>query len=219
MAETPVLQQADPLTAALLMTAVKALFAAIPKFSAVDARGRADFGPAPHIFIANHTSHVDTLTLWACLPPDVRRETHPVAALDYWGATPLRRHIALRGLRAVLLDRSGTTPRERLLDPALAALRAGDSLILFPEGTRGHDDQPGPFKAGLFHLAQQMPQASIVPVYLGNTRRSLPKGSWLPVPLICSARFGAPLQLLTDESKDVFLARAREAVIALSTPG
>lgn len=219
MAEPLAVQKGDVLTAALLMAAVKALFAAIPKFSALDARGQPDFGHGPHIFIANHTSHVDTLTLWACLPPEVRRETHPVAALDYWGATALRRHIALRGLRAVLLDRSGSTPKDRLLDPALGALRAGGSLILFPEGTRGQDDQPGPFKAGLFHLAQQLPQASIVPVYLGNTRRSLPKGSWLPVPLICSARFGAPLQLQAEETKEVFLVRARDAVIALSTLG
>lgn len=207
---------AQSLTAAALMLAVKTLFAAIPEFTARDDQGLPDFGQAPRIFIANHTSHVDTLTLWACLPAYLRAQTRPVAALDYWGATPLRRHIALRGLRAVLLDRSGSTPRDRVLAPAEDALRTGSSLILFPEGTRGADDTPGPFKAGIYHLALQTPGVSIVPVYLGNTRRSLPKGSWLPVPLICTARFGKPLRLEDGETKEAFLCRARDAVMALS---
>ncbi len=211
--------RASTMTAAALMVAVKVLFAALPKFAAREDRGLPDFGNAPRIFIANHTSHVDTLTLWACLPAYLRAQTRPVAALDYWGATHLRRHISLRGLRAVLIDRSGGTPKTRVLKPAQDALRAGSSLILFPEGTRGSSDIPGPFKAGLYHLAQQAPNVSIVPVYLDNTRRSLPKGSWLPVPLICTARFGKPFLLEPGEAKDDFLARARSTVMALNSRG
>lgn len=218
MTETPAPSPANTLTALALLVAVKALFAAVPTFTARDGSGLPDLGAAPRIFIANHTSHVDTLTLWACLPADLRANTCPVAALDYWGANAIRRHIALRGLRAVLLDRSGETPKERVLDPALAALRAGLSLIFFPEGTRGADDTPTAFKAGLYHLARAHPRVNIIPVYLGNTRRSLPKGSLLPVPLICTARFGAPFQIQSDESKDDFLDRARSLVTQLGSP-
>ncbi len=208
---------ANPLTAAALMIIVKTLLAALPEFAARADGGLPDFGNAPRIFIANHTSHVDTLTLWACLPAYLRAQTRPVAALDYWGATRLRRHIALRGLRAVLINRSGHTPKTHVLKPAQDALRAGSSLILFPEGTRGSNDRLGPFKAGLYHLAQQMPNVSIIPVYLSNTRRSLPKGGWLPVPLICTARFGKPFTLKPGEDKERFLARARDTVTALGS--
>jgi hypothetical protein len=55
-----------------------------------------------------------------------------------------------------------------------------------------------------------------VPVFLDNLRRALPKGSLLPVPISCIARFGAPLQLAERETKQVFLERTRKAVDALA---
>ena len=179
------------------------------------------FGCAPEarqrIYFANHTSHLDTVLMWAALPPTLRARTHPVAAADYWGHGVLRRHVALRVLNAVLIDRRGGA-REAggPLAPLRAALTAGDSLIIFPEGTRGAERIPGDFKSGLYHLARDYPQVELVPVYLDNLRQSLPKGSLLPVPISCAVRFGTPLVLGPDEDRPSFLRRARDAVIALS---
>ncbi len=168
------------------------------------------------IYFANHTSHIDTLAVWAALPDDIRRRTRPVAARDYWGGTPLRRYIALRILNAVLIDRTRSDPDTDPLAPLREALAQGDSLILFPEGTRQAQDVPGPFKSGLFWLADAFPSVDLVPIYLDNLHRSMPKGSFVPVPVICTPRFGPALDRLPGESKDDFLARARQAVIDLA---
>ena len=85
-----------------------------------------------------------------------------------------------------------------------------------PEGTRSHGEEPAAFKPGIYHLAKAFPEVELVPVYLDNLRRSLPKGSLVPVPLNCDARFGCPIQLEEGEAKPSFLERARAAVVALS---
>ncbi len=166
------------------------------------------------IYFANHSSHLDTILVWAAMPPHLRRRVRPVAAADYWGKGALQRRIALGTLNAVLIERQmrGSDP----LEPLRTALAAGDSLIFFPEGTRGTDEAPSAFKAGLYHLAKSFPEVELVPVFLDNLRRALPKGSLVPVPLSCVARFGCPIQLGAGEAKPDFLARARNAVVALS---
>ena len=118
---------------------------------------------------------------------------------------------------ALLIDRERTDPDADPLAPLDDALRAGESLILFPEGTRGKEREPGPFKSGLFHLAQRHPGVEFVPVYLDNLWRSMPKGAHIPVPLTCVVRFGEPLVRVDREEKPAFLARARDAVVALVT--
>ncbi|WP_205479279.1 lysophospholipid acyltransferase family protein [Sphingomonas arenae] len=166
------------------------------------------------IYFANHSSHLDTIILWAAMPPDLRRRTRPVAAADYWGKGAVNRYIAVNILNAVLIERNarGSDPLEPLRD----ALAAGDSLIIFPEGTRAFERLPGAFKPGLYHLAKAFPEAELVPVYLDNLRRALPKGSFLPVPISCVARFGCPLQLEASETKPAFLERARAAVVQMA---
>ena len=166
------------------------------------------------IYFANHSSHLDTILVWAAMPPELRRKVRPVAAADYWGKGRVQRHIALKVLNAVLIDRQ--TRSSDPLEPLKTALAAGDSLILFPEGTRGTGELPSAFKPGLYHLAKAFPQVELVPVFLDNLRRALPKGSLVPVPLSCIARFGAPIRLEEGEAKPDFLNRAREAVVALA---
>lgn len=170
--------------------------------------------PDQRIYFANHSSHLDTILVWAAMPPDLRRQVRPVAAADYWGKGALQRKIALGTLNAVLIERSarGSDP----LAPLKAALDAGDSLIIFPEGTRGTGELPSPFKPGLYALAKDYPEVDLVPVFLDNLRRALPKGSLVPVPLSCVARFGPPIRIQPGEAKPAFLIRAREAVVALA---
>ena len=172
--------------------------------------------PVQRIYFANHSSHLDTLALWAALPPLLRRRTRPVAARDYWGKGGLRGFIAEHGFRAVYIERDRERRDGDPLDPLCEALAAGDSLILFPEGTRSPDPLPQPFKAGLYHLARRHPQAELVAVYLDTLHRAMPKGSLLPVPLTCMVRFGRVLRLAEDEDKESFLQRARAAVVELA---
>ena len=172
--------------------------------------------PAQRIYFANHSSHLDTLALWSALPPNLRATTRPVAARDYWGHGGFRGFIADHGFRAVYIERDRTRCDGDPLLPLREALDTGESLIIFPEGTRSQQPLPQPFKAGLFHLARDYPQAELVPVYLDSLHRSMPKGSLLPVPLTCVVSFGETMRLRANEDKDDFLRRAHAAVVALS---
>ena len=87
--------------------------------------------------------------------------------------------------------------------------------MIFPDGTRSHRGEPQAFKSGLYHLAQQFPSVQLVPAWIDNVQRVMPKSEVVPVPILCTVTFGAPLALKPDEDKREFLARAREAVIAL----
>jgi 1-acyl-sn-glycerol-3-phosphate acyltransferase len=171
--------------------------------------------PALRIYFANHTSHMDTLALWCALPAGLRARTRPVAARDYWSGGGLRSYIATHGFNALFVERN-PDKREDPLAPLDAALARGESLIIFPEGTRRAQALPGAFKSGLYWLASRHPEAELVPVYLENLYRSMPKGTFLPVPLTCSVRFGAALERRADEPKNDFLERARQAVADLA---
>lgn len=194
---------------ALLVGIVKLLVGAYPRWVGCQPEVR------QRIYFANHSSHVDTLALWSALPLRLRHTTHPVAARDYWGSG-LKKYIATKALRAVLIDRAREDRSANPLEPLIEVLRRGESLIIFPEGTRGKDVVPGPFKSGLFHLAKEFPQAQLVPVYLENLHRSMPKGAIVPIPITCTVRFGTPMQLGAEENKEAFLSRARNEVIALA---
>jgi len=171
--------------------------------------------PALRIYYANHTSHFDTLALWCALPTKLRASTRPVAAKDYW-STGIRAYIATNGFNALFIDRAPDKRDGDPLAPLAEALQRGESLIIFPEGTRRAQALPSPFKSGLFHLATRFPGVELIPVYLDNLYRSMPKGTFLPVPLTCLVRFGAPLERRADETKDIFLERARAAIVELA---
>ena len=166
------------------------------------------------IYFANHQSHADLVLIWAALPRDLRAATRPIAARDYWTKTRFRQWITTEVFKAVYVSRERSA-NEDPLEPLIEALDRGDSIILFPEGTRGHAEEPQAFKAGLFNLALRFPQVVLVPTWINNVQRVMPKGEVVPVPVLCSVSFGAPLQLAPGEERRTFLERARTAVIAL----
>ncbi len=177
----------------------------------VDCRPETD---SVRVYFANHGSHLDFAALWAALPEGIRRKTRPVAARDYWGRNHFTRTVI--GLfNGLLIAREGITRKDNPVEQMAVAMQGGDSLILFPEGTRSRDGTMGEFKSGLYHLATRMPDVEFVPVYLQNLNRILPKGHLLPIPLISSVVFGAPLAIRPGEAKQVFLHRARDAVLNL----
>jgi len=166
------------------------------------------------IYFANHQSHADLVMIWAALPHELRSITRPIAAKDYWTKTPLRQWITTAVFNAVYVDRE-RREGEDPLEPLAQALESGDSIIIFPEGTRGHGEEPQSFKSGLYTLAQRFPQAVLVPAWIDNIQRVMPKGEVVPVPILCSVTFGAPIALEPGEERRAFLVRARAAVIAL----
>lgn len=180
------------------------------------------------VYFANHSSHLDFVVLWAALPGPVRRLTRPVAARDYWEPNALKRYLAVhvfnaglvtRGLEGASGDHAATVAAaRRSVEEAAVALGDRHSLILFPEGTRGAGADVGRFKSGLYYLARMRPDVELVPAYLENLNRILPKGEVLPVPFMGSVSFGTPIRLEQDEPRDVFLTRAREALVALRPP-
>jgi 1-acyl-sn-glycerol-3-phosphate acyltransferase len=173
------------------------------------------------VYIANHSSHFDFIVLWSYLPPRLRRLTRPVAARDYWERDAVRRYLATRVFNALLIDRVATPGAaatglgRQAVDQMVESLDNRHSLILFPEGTRGDGEDLAPFRSGLYHLCRTRPEIEVIPVYLENLNRILPKGHLLPVPMLSRITFGAPLHLQPAEDKDAFLERARQAVRAL----
>jgi 1-acyl-sn-glycerol-3-phosphate acyltransferase len=133
-----------------------------------------------------------------------------------WGQIPISAGAGMTGAKLESDPHSSdASDAADPLEPLVEALEHGDSIILFPEGTRGNAEEPQPFKAGLFNLAQKFPQVVLVPAWIDNIQRVMPKGEVVPVPILCSVTFGAPIRLEPQEERREFLDRARRAVIAL----
>ncbi len=169
---------------------------------------------APCVYFGNHVSHGDFALIWAVLPLAQRARTRPVAGADYWDKDPLRRYVGRKVVRAVLIERE----REKRCDDPIVTmskvLAEGESLIIFPEGTRNQTDSVLlPFKSGLYHLGRTNPGLPLVPAWIDNLHRVLPKGEVIPIPLLCTVHFGAPLMVAEGEGKDAFLERARAALL------
>jgi 1-acyl-sn-glycerol-3-phosphate acyltransferase len=175
--------------------------------------------PEQRIYFANHTSHGDFVLIWSVLPAALRARTRPIAGADYWLKSATRRFIGLNVFRAVLIEREA---EKRLEDPIVTMSRAlddGASLILFPEGTRNiTNERLLPFKSGLYNLACHRPGVELIPTWIDNISRVLPKGELLPLPLLCSVSFGEPIVIVEGEERKAFLERARRSLLALAPP-
>jgi len=168
------------------------------------------------LYFANHGSHGDFVLIWTVLPKALRPLTRPVAGADYWDRPGLRGFIGRRVFHALMIDRHPQPGAPHPVELMAKAVAEGSSLILFPEGTRNTTDEPLlPFRSGLYHLARAKPDIELVPVWIDNISRVMPKGELLPIPLLCSVIFGAPIGLIAGEEKDAFLERSRSALLVL----
>ncbi|EIC14331.1 lysophospholipid acyltransferase family protein [Kingella kingae] len=186
-----------------------------PKFE-----GDIAFSPEKKVYFANHASHGDFVMVWISLPKPWRKLARPVAGADYWLKGKIRRFVIQQVFKGLLIMRNGNDPKA-ITAQMTAALQEGSSLIIFPEGTRNTDDDVVllPFKSGIYHLARENPDVQFVPIWIDNINRVLPKGKLIPVPIICSVNIGQEMQLFPGESKDEFLQRARDAMLALAPEG
>lgn len=186
-----------------------------PKFE-----GDLNFSPEKKVYFANHASHGDFVLVWISLPKKWREVVRPVAGADYWLQGKIRRFIIQNVFNALLIMRNGNDP-QAITAQMTDALQDGASLIIFPEGTRNTDDDTLllPFKSGIYHLARENPDVKFVPIWINNINRVLPKGKLVPVPIICDVYMGNEMQLFPGESKDEFLQRARDAMLALAPEG
>jgi 1-acyl-sn-glycerol-3-phosphate acyltransferase len=174
----------------------------------------------PRVYYANHRSHADFVLIWTVLPSPLRRRTRPVAGADYWLKGGVRRYLGERVFRAVLIDRDHTSRDRDPIAVMASALDQDNSLILFPEGTRNTSEEPLlPFKSGLYHLARARPDVEFVPVWIENLNRVMPKGEFVPIPLLCTVTLGAPIAIGSAEEKTAFLERSRNALLALAARG
>ncbi len=154
---------------------------------------------APFVVIANHSSHLDALTLAAALPWHLRQRAFPIAAGDVFFQTTASSFFSALALNALPMwrKRCGTHAldelRERLVgEPAI--------YILFPEGTRTRDGKMGAFKPGLGRMVAGT-GVPVVPCYLDGAFRALPPGSRAPKPVRLTLHIGEPLTF-TDHSDD-----------------
>ncbi|MEN8991493.1 lysophospholipid acyltransferase family protein [Avibacterium paragallinarum] len=168
------------------------------------------------IYYANHNSHIDFILLWSSLPTDLRRKTRPVAASDYWLKDGFRRFLIQDTFTGVTIQRNREQSQDPL-EPIKIVLAQGDSIIFFPEGTRNLNDDVEllEFKSGLFHLKNQFPDVEIVPVWISNLKRVMPKGALIPLPLLSTVIFGKPLEVHNEQSKSAFLNYAQEELLKL----
>jgi 1-acyl-sn-glycerol-3-phosphate acyltransferase len=162
--------------------------------------------PGGCIVVANHCSHADTAVLLAALPPKAK----PVfgAAADYWFDVPVRRFIATSLAGVLPVRRSGEGSYAALLAAVGPALKAGRTVVIYPEGTRSTDGNIGEFRSGALRLAREC-GVPIVPVAVTGTADVLPKGGrWSPAPM--QVRIGEPI-----DPDGVTAEQLREHVVAL----
>lgn len=168
------------------------------------------------IYYANHNSHIDFILLWSSLPKPIRRKTKPVAASDYWLKDGFRRFLIKDTFNGVTILRNRENNSDPL-QPIKDALENGFSIIFFPEGTRNLNDDVEllDFKSGLFHLKSQFPDVEIIPVWISNLKRVMPKGAFIPLPLLSTVIFGSPLEQHQEMQKIEFLGYAKNELLKL----
>jgi 1-acyl-sn-glycerol-3-phosphate acyltransferase len=165
-------------------------------FIGLRVRGREHLDvPDPFVLVANHSSHLDTVALLSLFPLERLRRIRPCAAADYFGRNPVVLALSRTFFNILPIAREHFRSEDHPVRRMREALARGESLLLFPEGTRGTGTGIGQLKAGVAHLAEEMPGLAVVPAWLENMGRALPKGEFLPVPFFCEVRLGAPRKL------------------------
>jgi 1-acyl-sn-glycerol-3-phosphate acyltransferase len=157
------------------------------------------------ILIANHNSHMDTMAIMSAIPSRYIHKVHPIAARDFFGGSLFKKILMRYLVNATLIQRDREDPENDPIDSMDKMLKKSRSLILFPEGSRGVPGVMTKFKKGLGYLIQRNPEINVIPVYLDNVYKTLPRGKNLILPYNCSIKFGDPIQFKSMEMEDILL--------------
>jgi len=176
----------------------------------------------PAVLVANHNSHLDTLTLMSLFPLALLPRVRPVAAADYFCRNRALAWFSTRVIGIIPIDRHGHAKGDGEqhrdpLAPVCEALGQGDVVIIFPEGSRGEPEQIGEFKGGVAHLAKRFPNVPFVPVFLHGLGKALPRGEALLVPFFCDVYLGDHLRWCGDKAR--FMDDLSSRMTALAAEG
>lgn len=167
----------------------------------------------PTVFVANHNSHIDTLSILSSIPFSQIDKIHPVVAQDYFYKNVFMKYFCRFFIGSVSIARDGSS--ERPLAKCEKLLKMGHSLILFPEGSRGNPGELSEFKNGVSYLLKNVPEASYIPIYCNGLGKIMPKGDWLVLPSNSSIRIGKRKKVdPTIEAKQL-TAEIRESILSL----
>ena len=157
------------------------------------------------ILIANHNSHMDTMAIMSAIPSRYIHKVHPIAARDFFGGSLFKKILMRYLVNATLIQRDRDDPNNDPIDSMDKMLKKSRSLILFPEGSRGTPGVMSKFKKGLGYLIQRNPEINVIPVYLDNVYKTLPRGKNLILPYNCSIKFGDPIKFKSMDMEDIML--------------
>jgi 1-acyl-sn-glycerol-3-phosphate acyltransferase len=184
--------------------------------SGVHLRGREHLPETgPCIVAANHNSHLDTLVLMSLFPLSMVGKVRPVAAADYFLKNRLGAWFSRNVIGIIPLKRRPDRSEGHPLSGVEKALRNGEVVIIFPEGSRGKPEEMQPFKTGIAHLARAFPEVPILPVYVHGAGKSLPKGEALFVPFIIDVVVAEPLYCGRGENHRAFTERLEQRIVTL----
>lgn len=165
------------------------------------------------IIVANHNSHLDTMSIMSSIPFRQLLKTHPVATAQYFGSKKWLVLLSNLFINTVLIKRkeelkisteiSSNEGQQKALLLLEEKLAKGHSLILFPEGTRGEPEKLQEFKKGIGVLLLNYPQIPYIPVYISGMGKILPKGEMLPVPFNAIVSIGKPKLIETNNVEDI----------------
>jgi 1-acyl-sn-glycerol-3-phosphate acyltransferase len=178
-------------------------------------RNRTPQGPC--LVVSNHNSHLDAAVLMSLFPLRRLPHVHPVAAADYFGSTWFMRTMAMVLMNGIPIERrhaKGTDP----LVPVVDMLTSGETLIFFPEGSRGEAGVVAPFRPGVGKLVRQVPGLLVVPVFLSGPERIWPRGQMVPVPVCIDAIVGKPRTYSPMDDPRVIAEQVQQDVLALAPP-
>jgi len=146
---------------------------------------------------------MDTMAIMSAIPSRYIHKVHPIAAVDFFGGSLLNKILMRYLVNATLIKRDRNDTENDPIDAMDKMIKKYRSLILYPEGSRGTPGIMTNFKKGLAYLIQRNPNIKVIPVYLNNIYKTLPKGRKLIIPYNCSIEFGEPIQFRSFELDDI----------------
>lgn len=186
-------------------------------FLGVRYRRRSLIPAGPCLVVSNHNSHLDTGVLMSAFPLARLPHVHPIAAADYFGKSLFKRTVAMLLMNGIPIERR-PVPGVDPLAEVVEALNKGESLVFFPEGSRGEAGVVAPFRTGIGRLVKRVPGLLVVPVFMSGPERIWPRGQMIPVPLSVDVHVGKPRSYSPDEMPGKIAEQVRADVLAQAPP-